>query len=220
MSGTDKRAYASDLREEQARATRKKIVDAAAALFAEHGFASTTIDAVAAAAGVSRKTVFTSVPDGKVGLLKLAYDFTIAGDDEPLTLMERPGLQGVIAEPDPYERYIKFAAFATRTNARIYAVHLALRGAADIDADARSLYQRWEKERRQIFRDGPVQLLVKQKALKPGLRPGEAADILYLLVSPPTYHRLVVECGWTPDRYRRWLAETLVEQTLAPRFHR
>jgi AcrR family transcriptional regulator len=220
MSKTGKRVYTSDLREKQARATRKRIVDAAAALFTEHGFSSTTIDAVAAAAGVSRKTVFTSVPDGKLGLLKLAYDYTIAGDDEPLTLLERPGLQGVIAEPDPYERYVKFAAFATQTNARIYAVHLALRGAADVDPGARILSPRWEKERWQIFRDGPVRLLVKQKALKPGLRPGEAADLLYLLLSPPTYHRLVVECGWTPDRYRRWLAETLAEQTLAPQFRR
>jgi hypothetical protein len=167
---------------------------------------------------VSRKTVFTSVPDGKVGLLKLAYDFTIAGDDEPLSLMQRPGLQGVIAEPDPYRRYIEFAAFATKTNARIYPLHLALHGAAEVDADARALYQRWEVERRQIFRDGLIEPLVKQKALKPGLRPGEAADILFLLVSPPTYHRLVVECGWTPARYQRWLAETMTEQTLAPQF--
>jgi AcrR family transcriptional regulator len=218
MSAPGKRAYSSDLRADQARRTRKRIVDAAAALFTEQGFSATTIDAVAAAAGVSRKTVFTSVPDGKVGLLKLAYDFTIAGDDEPLSLMQRPGLQGVIAEPDPYRRYIEFAAFATKTNARIYPLHLALHGAAEVDADARALYQRWEVERRQIFRDGLIEPLVKQKALKPGLRPGEAADILFLLVSPPTYHRLVVECGWTPARYQRWLAETMTEQTLAPQF--
>ena len=211
-----KRTYSSELREDQARFTRKRIVDAAGALFAEHGFAATTTEAIAAAAGVSRKTVFTSVPDGKVGLLKLAYDYTIAGDDEPLTLLQRPGLQGVLNEPDPYLRCVKFAAFATTTNARIYAIHLALRGAADIDTEARALYARWERERRQIFRDGPIELLVKQKALKPGLRPAEAADILYLLLSPPTYHRLVIECGWTPARYRRWIAETMAQQILGP----
>jgi len=54
MTETSKRAYSSDLRTEQARRTRKQIVDAAAVLFAEQGFAGTTVDAIAKAAGVSR----------------------------------------------------------------------------------------------------------------------------------------------------------------------
>ena len=52
------RSYTSQLRADQAIQTRRRIVDAAAELFAERGYAATTIDAVAAAAGVSRKTVF------------------------------------------------------------------------------------------------------------------------------------------------------------------
>lgn len=218
MATDGKRSYSSDLREEQARQTRKRIVDAAGVLFAADGFAATTIQAVAATAGVSRMTVFAAVPEGKLGLLKLAYDFTIAGDDEPLALPERPGLQAVFAEPDPYRRYVKFAAFAVTTNARIGPLHHALAGAASVDAGARALYEHGEAERRQVFRDGPVELLVKQKALRRGLRPDEAADILLLLLSPPTYHRLVIELGWKPARYQRWLAETLAQQTLAPQF--
>src|SRR5689334_22312267 len=66
---TVKRAYSSDLRADQARRTRRQIVDAASALFTEHGFSATTVDAIAAEAGVSRKTVFTAV-GGKVQLLK------------------------------------------------------------------------------------------------------------------------------------------------------
>ena len=61
MTDVGKRVYRSDLREGQARATRRQIVEAASTLFAERGYAAATIDAVAERAGVSRKTVFTSV---------------------------------------------------------------------------------------------------------------------------------------------------------------
>ena len=57
MNVPAKRAYASPLRDEQARATHRAIVNAAAELFQRNGYAATTIDAIAAAAGVSRKTV-------------------------------------------------------------------------------------------------------------------------------------------------------------------
>ena len=80
-----KRPYQSALRDEQARTTRRAIVEAGAALFVERGYAGTTVDAIAERAGVSRKTVFTSV-GGKVGLLKLAIDWALAGDDEPVAL--------------------------------------------------------------------------------------------------------------------------------------
>ena len=56
-----KRGYRSELRATQAQDTRRRIVTAAAELFIATGFGATTVDAIAAAAGVSRKTVFTSV---------------------------------------------------------------------------------------------------------------------------------------------------------------
>src|SRR5512144_2973633 len=141
-----KRAYSSDLRAAQARRTRRQIVDAAGALFAEHGFSGTTIDAIAARAGVSRKTVFTSV-GGKVALLKLAYDYAMAGDDLPIPMIEREGLQAIMAEPDPYEQLRMYAEFAASNGERISALWLALRGAAEVDEEAKALYTRWEQER-------------------------------------------------------------------------
>ena len=49
------------------------------------------------------------------------------------------------------------------------------------------------------------------------LNPNQSIELLPLLREAEN-HRLVVECGWTPARYRRWLAETMAEQTLAPQF--
>src|SRR6478752_2176660 len=112
MPEVRKRIYRSELRDEQARATRRRVVDAAAGLFTALGFAANTIDAVADAAGVSRKTVFTAV-GGKVELIKLAYDYATAGDDEPLTMAQRPALQEVmaLARTDPRAAFRLWAEF-------------------------------------------------------------------------------------------------------------
>ena len=59
--------YASQVRDEQARRTRRAIVTAAHDLFLARGYAATTIDGIAEAAHVSRRTVFNSVGAGMVG---------------------------------------------------------------------------------------------------------------------------------------------------------
>lgn len=89
MAGTVKRSYRSDLRTSQALDTRRRIVAAAAELFVSDGYAGASVDAIAAAAGVSRKTVFTAV-GGKAELLALALDWAVAGDDAPRPLADRP----------------------------------------------------------------------------------------------------------------------------------
>jgi len=95
------RTYRSPLRDEQVRGTRRAVVAAAHDLFVEHGYAATTIDAVAERAGVSRKTVFSAV-GGKAVLLKLALDWALAGDDEPVPLADRPEVRQERRETDPW----------------------------------------------------------------------------------------------------------------------
>lgn len=217
MSEARKRVYRSELREEQARVTRRRVVDAAADLFTERGFAATTIDAVADAAGVSRKTVFTAV-GGKVELLKLAYDYATAGDDEPLTMAERPALQEVmtLARTDPRAAFRLWAGFVTEVGGRIGALHLALRAAAEVDPEAEALFRRWEQQRVDTMRAGPVAHLEAADLLRPEVSPGEAAAILSLLVDPALYQQLVVDNGWPAERFHVWLARTLVEQVIRP----
>jgi AcrR family transcriptional regulator len=210
---TVKRSYSSDLRAGQARRTRRQIVDAAGALFAEHGFSATTVDAIAERAGVSRKTVFTAA-GGKVQLLKLAYDYAMAGDDEPVPMIERVGLQAVINEPDPYRQVELYSQFVADANGRVARLYVALRGAAEVDAEAAELYEKWERERHQAMVDGPVPNFVSKGVLRPDLDPAEAADILALLVEPATYDRLVNRCGWSQERFAGWLQETILSQLL------
>ena len=78
-----KRSYDSRLRLERADATRLAIAAAAGRLFAERGYAATSIEEIAAAAGVGRATVFTSV-GGKPELLKEAYRLAVRGPADGL----------------------------------------------------------------------------------------------------------------------------------------
>src|SRR3954452_16611551 len=82
------RPYRSGTREEQARATRRRILAAATAVFLEHGWAGATVRAVAAAAGVSVPTVELAFGT-KARLLKAAIDIAIAGDDEAVPMLAR-----------------------------------------------------------------------------------------------------------------------------------
>lgn len=59
-----------------------------------------------------------------------------------------------------------------------------------------------------------AQTLADRGALKPDLTPSEAADILWLLIDPGVYHRLVIEQNWTPDRYQDWLTDALISLLL------
>src|SRR5260221_7439130 len=73
-----KRSYDSPLRRDKAEATRLAIAAAAGRLFAERGYAATSIEEIAAAAAVGRATVFSSV-GGKAELLKAAYPLAVRG---------------------------------------------------------------------------------------------------------------------------------------------
>jgi AcrR family transcriptional regulator len=204
------------VREEQARRTRQRIVAAAGALFANDGFAATTIDAIADRADVSRQTVFTAV-GGKAALIKLAYDYALAGDDEPIPMVDRPAIQAINAEPDPYRALSMYAGFVTDMGERVARLYIALRGAAEVDSEAHELFWRWEAERLELARTGPVPMFVRKRVLRSGVRPAEAADVMSMLTSPAVYHQLVVRQGWSPARFRRWMTTTLLEQLLKPK---
>src|SRR4029078_8316303 len=94
------RTYHSPARAESARQTPRRIVGAARELFEARGYAGTTIDAVAEAAGVSRRTVFLSV-GSQEELLKTAWAWAVVGDDEPVPIADRPDVLAMQQVTDP-----------------------------------------------------------------------------------------------------------------------
>jgi AcrR family transcriptional regulator len=211
------RSYSSTLRADQARQTRKRIVEAATELFAERGYAGTTIDAVASAAGVSRKTVFDSV-GGKARLMKLAYDFAIVGDDEPVPLSDRPEIADLLAEPDVATRLAKYAALTVEIDRRLFDVWRALEGAAASDPEAQRLYAALVDQRRRSMQDA-AEMLAADGALRPDVDADLAGDLFWLYNDPTLYDKLVRQRGWSIPQFQAWLTEAMQTQLLgsAPR---
>ncbi len=207
MTDVGKRVYRSDLRDGQARATRRQIVTAASRLFAERGYAAATIDAVAKEAGVSRKTVFTSV-GGKAELMKLAYDWAVTGDDEPVSMGNRPEVLALAEEPDPARVLEKWCAMLSTQMARVAPMHAALRSAADVDPQAHELFETVQDQRLAGMRR-PVALLTERGALRKGLSQRRAIDIVWLYVEPLQWELLVTRRGWSRAAYADWLAASL-----------
>jgi AcrR family transcriptional regulator len=208
-----KRVYQSKLRGAHALSTRAAVIAAAGRLFVEKGYAATSIEDIAAAAGVSRATVFTSV-GGKATLLKTALDVAIVGDDEPVSLPERPRSKAIRAEPDPRRYLALYAEMVTEMDGRLAGIHEALRGAAGVDSDARAL---WETHLAQ-HRQGAANVIAdlsRKGGLRKGLDPATAADIVWLL-GPGAYSMLVHRQGWSPERFQAWLTETFISQLVSP----
>ena len=209
-----KRRYESPLRQGQARTTRTAVIEAAWRLFAQQGYVATSIEEIAAAAGVSRATVFTAV-GGKAVLLKTAFDVAIVGDDEPVSLPERASSRSIRAEPDPRRYLARYARLLSETGARVAPIAEAVRGAAGADADARRVWETHLAQRRQGCANIVADLLQKRARLRPGLDATSAADVLWVLNDSSLYHELVFRRGWTSKRFERWLADALQLNLLA-----
>jgi len=211
-----KRPYDSRLRREAADATRLAIVAAAGNLFAEHGYAATSIDEIAAAAAVGRATVFNSV-GGKPELLKAAYRLAVRGPanaDTPLGQQARS--RRISAEADAHQLLAGYAAVMVEVGRRLAPLYEAVRAAAHADPDARELWHLITGERRTAA-TGIVRRLAERSSLLHGLDRRAAGDILWVLNDPALYQHLVTECRWTERRFRTWLAATMEAQLLEPR---
>ncbi|OCB57240.1 DNA-binding protein [Mycobacterium vulneris] len=209
---TRRHPYRSELRTQQAAATRQLVLDAATALFVERGYAATSIDLIADTAGVGRSTVF-SAAGGKPWLLKTAYDRAIVGDDEQVPLVQRPQVQRLFGMTDPakiVEGYVAVLSDAVQRVSRIYEV---VRSAAGLDSE---VHQLWVDISDQRLEGATIiaNLLKRKRGLKKGLAPAAARDLIWIYNDPGMHYALVEVRGWSQRRYHTWLLETFHHQLL------
>jgi TetR/AcrR family transcriptional regulator, regulator of autoinduction and epiphytic fitness len=192
------------------RLARRAVVDAARTLFLERGYVATTVEAISEHSDVPTATVYRLF-SSKLGILKALLDISIAGDDQPLAVQERPDVASLFTEPDPHKLLAGLAGVTTAINQRTNDVYLVLMSAAGSDPAAAELLSEIRQQRDQ----GQGQIarsLSRAHALKPGLRERDAADLIHALMSAEVYRLLVGDRGWTPERYKQWLATALTQQ--------
>jgi AcrR family transcriptional regulator len=209
-----RRRYSTALRDEQTALTRRRILDAAGRLFAEHGYLGTTLAGVAAAAEVSVQTVY-NVVGGKPALLKAVYDMTLAGDDEPVPLAQRPVFQEMLAAGDGRTCLARYAAISRLLGERLMPLVSMLTAQAAADADLRAFVDTIEGERG-TGTGRLAQHVADRFGLRPGLDVPGAADVLWALTAPDLADRLVHRRGWGWDRFEGWLGDTMADALLGP----
>jgi AcrR family transcriptional regulator len=201
------RPYHAPRRAEQAAATRDAIISAASKLFAEHGYAATTMAAIAAEARVTPKSVYTLAE--KPQLLLLAVDRAIVGDDEPVALADRPQIQALLAARDPQAQARLAARFAAPALLRLYPIYRAFEQAAPTQPELRHTWRDYQRRRRT-----DVHMFIRTVADAGGLRPGlsveRATDTLWALISWHPVALLVEERGWDQSQLTHWLEDIFV----------
>jgi AcrR family transcriptional regulator len=207
-----RRRYDSSGRQEQARRTRAEVIRVAHDLFLDRGFAATTMPDIAAAAGVSVQSVYKAFGT-KARLAKAVFDVAIAGDDEPVPVLERPALAKARSEVDPRLKLRLYGEFLTQVAPRHVPVQLVIRDAAAADAEARTVWLQLQAERLEgmtMF----ARSLHGEGHLRSGISVNEARDVLWTYNSAELFQLLVLERGWSPKRYGQWVANALIAALL------
>jgi AcrR family transcriptional regulator len=194
------------------RLARRAVIEAARSLFIEGGYATTTIAAISRRADVPEPTVYRLF-SSKLGILKVLLDASIAGDDEPIPVQERPSVASLFGEPDPHKVLAGFAAVTTQINQRTNDLYSVLSRAADSDVEAAVLVEAL-RQQRDRGQEQIVKALHRKQKLRVGLKARDAADLVHALMSPEVYRLLVTDRGWTPDCYQQWVADTLIQHLI------
>src|SRR5260221_11870574 len=121
-------------RAEQARATRRRIAGQAQQLFLRQGYGATTLDQIAAKAGVAVQTVYFHFGN-KATVLKQAVDMLAVGDDEPVPMLDRPWVQQMREEPDGRRALAIWLSNSRDIFTRLAPLLKVVRGAAGADPE-------------------------------------------------------------------------------------
>jgi len=193
-------------RAEKTRLTRRRIVAAAADLFLDKGYGATTLDQVAARAGVAVQTVYFHF--GTRRRCSRKRSMWRRRDDEPVALLDRPWLEELTAEPDP-GRVIELWTNSSREILERVAPLLAVvRGTVGTDPDLAAQWNVNEGQRRTAFRAladcSPTAL--RSARGSPSRTP---ADLAFLITSAENYIVARNTLGWAPERWQRTTATLL-----------
>lgn len=203
MTNEKKRTYNSENRNAMAALTRDRVLAAARTLFQTEGFERVTIEKIAQTADVSTPTVY-SLFQSKRGVLFALMDASLPADQIDALVEE------VRSEKCPKKRI----ALAAKIGRQVYDSERAqmdiFRGAAVLAPEFKELENQRE-QRRYLRQEETIKTMWKEKVFIKGLSQSQVRDILWAFTGRDFYRMLVLERGWTPDEYEKWLGELLVK---------
>lgn len=186
--------------------TRLRILDAANQLLLERGYHGVGLEVVARAAGVTRQTVYDQF-GSKSGLLGAM----IARSEELAGLPHQ--LQSVVAQIDGLAMLRAMLDAVAAVEPLVYPYSRVVYAARLDDPVAAQMWDARMTSRRAGM--GMVfARLASDGRLRTGIAVEEAAEIAWALTSPHQYEFLVIDRGWSIERYRAHLEATIVARLL------
>jgi AcrR family transcriptional regulator len=198
-------------RQEQATATRRRMVDAGYRLFSDDGYASATMEAIAAASGVAVQTVY-HVFNTKALLLKEVVQVAAAGQHDPPP--EPEWLGEALVSRDGRRGLALMIEHGVGSSSRVAPLIGAINAAASTDP---SFADFWDASC-SVRRNGTAALvaaLADHGQLRAGLATQRAADILYAIGSHETLSAFLITCGWPLEDVKAWYYDLACSQLLS-----
>ena len=202
-----KRTYKTDLRQEQAQITKRRILDAASRLFVEGGYSSATVEDIAREAGVAYQTVY-AVFGTKLAVAQAIIwsSFQTEGIDQ---------LMAEASESGDLEVHLRMGVLiARRLNERFATIVRFMRESGDPALLAE--YQKIEGLRFEQIRAQVSPVLKAAGRLRKGISPADALSSIWAMTGTDLYNQLVSGRRWTASRYEEWLKDALVTMLLEP----
>ena len=205
-----RRAYDSSRRRARSRRTHEALLDAALVRFVDQGYTATTIESIAADAAVSEATIYKTY-GGKSGLVRALCERALGGAGPVPAEQRSDALQA--SEGDPREVIKGWGRLTTEVAPRIAPLLLLLRDAADGDPAAAALHTELDANRHARMRHN-ARYLVDGGHARPGIRVGEATDVLWTYSSPELFDLLVRRRRWSVRRYSQFIVDAITNALL------
>jgi AcrR family transcriptional regulator len=193
------------------RETRRRLLAAARAEFAERGYAAATVIRIAERADMSVQTLYSNWGN-KRNLLRAVMESSVTGDEDVALVAGQPPAV-ITATLDPADaadpvlvlahlsRQYRFLAERSAVGWQTY------RDGAGVDPDIAADWQQLSDLRRRAFHAFFARL--PAEALRPGLTSALAADTAWVIASPDTHDLLVCQAGYSYDELEEWVRDTL-----------
>ncbi len=190
----------------QTQETRRLILDAALALFTRRGYGASSVNEIAAEAGVAVPTVYASVGT-KPELLRLLLDRV----DEQAGVADH--VERVLAADHPREILVAQIALTRALVEHAGPIIVALRSAAGVEPELATAYAEG-MARHRAGTEATVQRIADTGGLHPNVSPDRAVGILATLTRPVSWESLTQDFGWSFDDVQAWLTDVLTRELL------